>query len=143
MAKNYHKNMMLKMMGKLVKVSHVLHKSRTGGNVTWKILKRNKQLIGWVTGFSYRMEGKITYEYDTSSFEESNRIPCILITPWPTMRQIEVPMEATLIETTELPLSPQNKSWLDTPDAIKETVRKECREFALNQKRGEKGKFVK
>ncbi len=83
-----HKNM-VPLMGAVVTVSTTLNRSYNG---RWIPLKC-PLWVGWIVGFTYRLDGHSEYNEDYSTFVETSRQPCVLITSWPTKRPVSVPLD--------------------------------------------------
>ena len=87
-----HKDM-CNQMGKIVTVFQKYVKTVKGREVRWDI-RDCKLWCGWLVGFTYKMDGKVIYGSweDQTIFKETNRKLCALVKPWPTMREVFVPM---------------------------------------------------
>ena len=129
------------LMGKIVTVHSTLHRVDDGDNRKW-ISQECQPRAGWFVGISHKQNGQYVsgsgmpspydYDYDPPHFEQRERVPCILVTFWPTMRPVHVPLDG--FEIGGEPQSPCPK-WTDAD-------KKFMREMMSKVKRDKKGRWL-
>ena len=136
-----HKDM-CNQMGKIVTVFQKYVKTVKGREVRWDI-RDCKLWCGWLVGFTYKMDGKVIYGSweDQTIFKETNRKLCALVKPWPTMREVFVPM--TGFEYGGTPEPPDYGGWRNISEETRKRYIEELRKDTKRQPRDEKGRWIK
>lgn len=137
------------MMGKVVEVNMELDgQTRCSPSSVTRVITRRgiAHRAGWVTGFSWVCAGTIDRYDDHVEFEETNRIPCVLVTYWPNMRPVRVPLDGYTYPTDLKPESSSERTWRvaeeRSPDAAKK-YRQHMAEYSRDRHRDSCGRFVK
>lgn len=67
--------------------------------IEWIILEAINPRAGWIVGQRSLQEGKRVFIDKEVGyvFEQSGRIPCILVVYWPTMKPVRVPLDGYLV----------------------------------------------
>lgn len=92
------------MMGKIVTVTHQLVRKSNGYSRWWESESLEEPRPGWVTGFRTLQNGTVSVEreYGYREYEQRywnchNTTPAILVTFWPTLNPIHVPLDGVVI----------------------------------------------
>lgn len=94
-----------------------------------------QQVPHWITGATFCCTGYIDSDDYCSSYfaETAKRAPCLLVRPWPTAREIRIPLDTgwQLLEPWRRPMSPQKVHFQSLKKEAQDQVREWGRE-ALN-----------
>lgn len=96
------------LMGKQVIVTQILDREFKGNNRTWKSVNVVERRVGWMVGNSWVCNGVYDPGYSSRSYWGSDdeqppylkvteKIPCLLITYWPSQKPIKVPVDGIIL----------------------------------------------
>ena len=146
---------MLDLLGKTVVVTAEL--TRTSGDSVWSWVtveakpRAGRLPVGWVVGFRWLLQGKripgtsAGWGIDSwdpgepaTFMETGKRTPCLLVSYWPTMLPVRVPLDGFRLADNvfEYPVAPSRTTQWNALD------RKLYRELAAEIPRDHKGRFV-
>lgn len=139
------------MMGRVVRVNMELdgQTRRIKSALIRTITRRGiAHRAGWVVGFSWVCEGLVQFDsyVDQRQLDETSRIPCVLVTYWPNMRPVRVPLDGYTYPTDLKPESPSKRDWRIAEERDPDQVRKckqQMAEYATDMPRDSCGRFVK
>ena len=125
------------LMGRVVVVEKTLVRKKEGDERFW-VTKECSKRAGWVVGFRTLQNGRIcreTYEGPEEVWlHPSKSIKCILVSFWPTMEAVRVPLDGFRIDPIARPQAP-SYPWTEQD---RDSLRKEMQ----NAPRDAKGRWA-
>jgi hypothetical protein len=141
------------MMGMAIVPTAKMRRSVSGGRRSWLPMPLNLEMprAAYVVGVKYLQTGSPTYGHNDAGpllFDEAEaRVPVLECRFWPSGKSFFVPLGGWVLCEGKYaglrPVSPQQRSWDETPKKTGDDARKVLREDASKQKRGPNGGFIK
>jgi hypothetical protein len=94
------------LMGKLVIITQVLERRYESNKRFWQPVNLDEKRAGWIVGTSFVCNGIYSPgdsgyndwdDYQSPSLTVTEKIPCLLVTYWPSQKPVKIPVDGFLI----------------------------------------------